>query len=793
VTGGPPAGADHGASSRSAAPPAVVAALPVRAAAHRAFALLLAFAVLVGHLVVLAPALDDIDAVNFALGVRSFDVAAHQPHPPGYPVYIALGKLSQPLGVLLGADRAVREARGLALLSAVFGALLVFPLFRLFSAVDRPGWRAGAATLVTVTAPLAWFTASRPMSDMPGLALAVLSQALSVRVLLAGAPPSRAAASVFRPLSRDRALLAAALVAGVAVGVRSQTAWLTGPLLIAALAQQAVRGNVGAAFRAALALVAGVLVWLVPMVSVSGGTTAYLAALGSQAGEDLAGVTMLALNPTPRALAGALLDTAIVPWVSRPLGAAVLLLSVLGVGVLAFRDRRALLLVLLAWAPYAAFHLLFQETATSRYALPLVPAMAYLAVCGASLAGRKAGIAASAALAVFGLAVTAPALARYARDGGPVPRAAAEIQAAGASEPHQVAMHLAFARALRGEPIARTALPSPDKREWLELVRYWRDGGAKPVWFLADPRRTDLALVDPASRRLRASYRWPPDVRPHLSGARPASVDWWEVGPPGWMLGEGWALTAEVAGVATVDRRGPALGGGATAYLRRRPGHAFLTIGGRNLGGADGPLVRFSVLIDGGLFEALEVPPRPGFFLRQWPLPAGALAGPGEFATLVVRAAAADGSGTPVGASVEQFDLQPATGLVAGYDEGWFEPEYDPATGRAWRWASGRAVLRVLRAAGRDLRVAIEAEDPARYGGGAAVEVTLEAGGQPVLRATPQGDFTLAGVVPGALVDASGGRLTLTTSRTFVPAERGEGTDARQLAMRVYRVTIEQN
>ncbi len=36
----------------------------------------------------------------------------------------------------------------------------------------------------------------------------------------------------------------------------------------------------------------------------------------------------------------------------------------------------------MAFVPYAIFHLLFQETVTTRYALPLVPAVAYLAVRG---------------------------------------------------------------------------------------------------------------------------------------------------------------------------------------------------------------------------------------------------------------------------------------------------------------------------------------------------------------------------------------------------------------------------
>ena len=36
----------------------------------------------------------DIDSVNFALALRRFDPAVHQPHPPGYFLYVRLGMLS---------------------------------------------------------------------------------------------------------------------------------------------------------------------------------------------------------------------------------------------------------------------------------------------------------------------------------------------------------------------------------------------------------------------------------------------------------------------------------------------------------------------------------------------------------------------------------------------------------------------------------------------------------------------------------------------------------------------------
>ena len=38
--------------------------------------------------------LDDWDSVNFAFALDDFDVMRHRPHPPGYPIYIAAGKLA---------------------------------------------------------------------------------------------------------------------------------------------------------------------------------------------------------------------------------------------------------------------------------------------------------------------------------------------------------------------------------------------------------------------------------------------------------------------------------------------------------------------------------------------------------------------------------------------------------------------------------------------------------------------------------------------------------------------------
>ncbi|MFN2555487.1 MAG: glycosyltransferase family 39 protein [Nitriliruptorales bacterium] len=63
------------------------------------------------------------DSVNYALGVRDFDLVHHQPHPPGYIGYIAVGRL---LSYLTG-----EASAALTLLSAVGGSFATAALYLL--------------------------------------------------------------------------------------------------------------------------------------------------------------------------------------------------------------------------------------------------------------------------------------------------------------------------------------------------------------------------------------------------------------------------------------------------------------------------------------------------------------------------------------------------------------------------------------------------------------------------------------------------------------------------------------
>jgi hypothetical protein len=760
----------------------------------------LALAFLVAHVPVLPATLEDIDSVNFALGLRDFNLFEHRPHPPGYPIYIGLGKAAVFVSERIASfpARSALEGRTLAWLSLLLGALALPLLYRLFSCLDRSDvdrlarpWdrlnlRALAATVLTVACPLFWYMAARPMSDMVGLAAALAAQ-----VCLALAWwRQRPAPDGDRRLGPDamgasgRMIVLGALLAGIAIGFRTQTTWLTVPLLLGIFVDRIGRGVAGAMLGSALTFGVGVLAWGVPLLVAAGGSDRYLAALGRQAGEDFAGVEMLYLNPSPRVAAFAVLRTFVYPWDSVPLAIIVLVLAAFGAVVLLIRDRRTLVAVTLLSVPYLVFHLLFQDTVFVRYALPLVPVVAFLAVRGASILGPHVGVAAAAALAVWSLSLAIPVLAAYAAEPSPTTRALdamrQEIQKSG--QPGGLAMHQAFQRPLAAEDVPVTrVLRSPPRREWLEAVRYWREGSSAPLWLLADPARTDLALVDPGSRRDRTSFAWAFNSLSTIGGMRPSAVAWHRLKAPGWFAAEGWSLTPETAGMSGLMGRGPHLGP-ITAWVRRRTERARVMVGGRNLTGGGGAGATFTLRLDG--VEAATWDVAPGFFLRVIELPAGTLVGEGVFSRLTIESRPATEGGPPT--AIEQFDLQSEGTPIWGFGEGWHEAEFDPVRG-PWRWTSDRAVL-VVDGATTPLELRMVVDSPLRYFDG-PVHVRITAGTRTLANLmVDEGSTELSvGLSPEALAS---GTLAIETDQTFIPAERSGVPDHRRLGLRVLSLDL---
>ena len=187
-----------------------------------------------------SPGLDEIDSINFAMGIGHFNLWQHQPHPPGYPLLIFLGRV----GVnLFGASPEI----SLHFISALGGGLFVavwFLIIRLqFS--ERLAW--WVATCLAIT-PVIWMTSTRVLSDSLAAAL------ISAEIL---------AALCFLKSGRLAPLLGAALFGAAAAGTRPQLVLVVFVILGTALIQR--RAPLKMSILAWSAVIAGCLLWLLPM------------------------------------------------------------------------------------------------------------------------------------------------------------------------------------------------------------------------------------------------------------------------------------------------------------------------------------------------------------------------------------------------------------------------------------------------------------------------------------------------------------------------------------------------
>ena len=739
------------------------------------WALLIAAAYLAAHLPSLAPSLEDIDSINFALGLRDFDPARHQPHPPGSPVYIAMGRalLAIVSGIGSTLSQTAAEALALSLWSALAGAVALVAAARVFreSASHDSGGATWAIALLAAC-PLFWLSGLRPMSDLPGLAAALVAQAL-----------------ILQGRSDRRRLIQGAVIAGLAAGIRVQTVWLTVPVLALALVRQRSAGLVWILTRPVAALAVAGLAWAVPLVADSGGMAGYLSALSSQAGEDFAWVNMLWLEPTPRRLAFALYETFVLPWGGAPLAIVVGVSAAAGAVAMAARDRASLAMLALAFGPYAVFHLLFQETITVRYALPTLPLVAWLAACGA---GRYAA-AVAAPLVAASLIVSVPVGLAYGAAEHPEFLAiAAAKERARTGPPAAMFAHYSLWRALQADPstsLGAGPLPLVEPRrqyEWLGPVEYWKRGGAGPVWFLADPRRTDLALIDPAALEDVSRFPWAVAGRPELGGSRPLGADWYRIAAPGWFAGEGWALTPETGGLAQATAAGPDHRP-IEAWVRRRSGPLHLVVGGRHLGEAGDPAADFALSLDGTVRDRWTLTFEERNFLRFLDIPEGLAPGPG-YGRLAIASRSAGGDARRAVVGVRQFDLQPADRMLVGFGEGWHEDELDPMTGQRWRWTSERSLLRIKGATGA-VRITLRGESPLRYFD-APPTVRVTAAGQVIAQFRPDDDFDWTVTVPADEVARAAGAIAIETDPVYLPGPAEGTADERHLGLRVYECRV---
>jgi hypothetical protein len=559
-----------------------------------------------------------------------------------------------------------------------------------------------------------------------------------------------------------------------------------------------------------LAFIAAGLVWGIPLLVLTGGVDGYLRALATQAGEDFAWADMLWANPTPRAIAFALYHSFLLPFANPIAGAIVLIVAALGLLRMLFLDGRAVVLVAVAFGPYAVFHLLFQEPANVRYATPLIVPVAFAAAfLACSLHAQVSrprrrllvvaplivllvipDLVAPRQLSASGIPIVAGFV--YGREAHPAFRAIDDMTGeADRRAPAAVFSHFSLRRPLQAVPTTLPIVEPKRNVEWLAVAEYWLKGGYGQVWFLGDPKRTDLALIDPQVRQPqnRREYVWSVADRPELMGTRPLGVDWYRMDAPGWFAGEGWELTPETAGVAramgTRLQQRPI-----TAHVRRRAEPMRAMIAGRYLGSPNGPSSVLNLTLDGRPLDSWRVAPATDGinFFRIVDLPRGVPAGTGNYAPLTITARAeSPGIATPE-IAVEQFDIQPLSSVMFGFGDGWHEAEYNNATGMRWRWISDRATLRILPPTA-SVAITMRGESPLKYVR-TVPTVRIRAGERELAVFRPTGDFVWNVTVPGDALAASGGLVTIETDQVYLPGQAEGTADARRLGLRLFETVV---
>ncbi|MDD3926943.1 MAG: DUF2723 domain-containing protein [bacterium] len=194
------------------------------------------------------------DSVQFAMGMIQYNVALHQPHPPGYILYVALGWVF---------NRFIGDANlSMVSISLLFSALFTVAIFYLGRTIYSQKVGLIAAVLVLFS-PSAWFHGE--------VALSYIVEAFMVTViawLAYGAAPGD-----------KRRLLLLTLLLGLTAGIRQNTGLFLLPLWVWALWRTAfadgrLKVAVVAVNAALLAMVAAA--WAIPMIKLSGGVGAYL-------------------------------------------------------------------------------------------------------------------------------------------------------------------------------------------------------------------------------------------------------------------------------------------------------------------------------------------------------------------------------------------------------------------------------------------------------------------------------------------------------------------------------------
>lgn len=214
------------------------------------WALLLVGAVALTRFVFRSHYLYDIDSVNFGLSLRRFDPAVFQPHPPGYFLYVCLGRL---------VNTVIRDPNTALVAISVAASCGAAGMIYLLTKAWHGRGPAIVSVVLFLASPLCWFHGTVALTYIVEAFFSALIGYFCWHAYT----------------GKARFAIPSSVTLAVAAGFRPSTGLLLGPLWLASIRR--IRGF--HRLLAIAAMAAAVLAWFIPMALASGGIRAYFASL----------------------------------------------------------------------------------------------------------------------------------------------------------------------------------------------------------------------------------------------------------------------------------------------------------------------------------------------------------------------------------------------------------------------------------------------------------------------------------------------------------------------------------
>lgn len=331
----------------------------------------------------------DWDEMLFQGAVREYDVVSHQPHPPGFPLYIAAAKVIRPF-----ASNDFTALRALSLIAGVFAAPALFWLaieigFSVATSV-------GAGVLFAFF-PTVWIYGGTALSDVPSIVLALVAAALLLRA---------------RRMSSTSSYLTGAVVLGIAAGFRPQNLLVgLAPGLLASWSRFRTKPfQVVAVIALGATIVAGSFVGA---ALASRGWESYRRSAAEHqeyiASHDAVG------SPDRPPLVDLIDDFFVLPYGKGALALVLSGLVLLSILSAIWERRSPVLLAIATLGPFALFAwLMLDWMSARRFAIGYLPLLAILAADGIAVMARRSSRDHAVPLELAGIAVVAVGLALWA-------------------------------------------------------------------------------------------------------------------------------------------------------------------------------------------------------------------------------------------------------------------------------------------------------------------------------------------------------------------------------------------